>query len=198
MTQLQIINLALRHLGMQTLNNLNANNPSTQVMNEFWAVCRDVVFREHQWGFANVQQALTAYTGTVPSGWLFAYDYPTANVATVWTVYNEGTLEDKDAQDFDCLYIPDENKKIIVSDLDAALADVTWIITDPTEWDAKFCHALSYNLAASSASFLTADLNKATTLMALYGTFIADVKRIDAVERRKKAKLSSTYQNARG
>jgi len=200
MTQTDIYNLALGHLGMNLIStaDIAANlKPETKALNNVFENCRDAVFREHQWAFANRQFPLVEASEDVPIGWAYAYDMPTESCATVWSVFNEATLTNKDAQDFDTYYLPDSGTRLIVTDLDTAYAEYTYIIEDVASWDAKFCQALSYNLAASASNVLTGDLDKSIKLLTLYGVFISDMKRIDAAEKRKKKKFTSTSQGVR-
>jgi len=197
--QLQIYNLALSHLGMSPLTALTGTDPSTVACAAYFEPCRDDMFREHEWSFARVQAALVEYTGTVPLGWLYAYDYPTVNAATVWTVFNEGCADTKHEQDFSTFYIPTDAKKVIVSDLEDAYMEYTYIVEDIAIWDAKFFMALTYRLAASMAKVLTGDAdNRGALLGQAYNSIISEAKRIGAMEDIKTPKQTSSYQNARG
>lgn len=198
MTQLQIINLALRNLGMSKIANLNGVDPSTTVMLDFWDICKLSMFEEHQWAFANVQQALVKSSIDVPLGWTFAYDYPTENCAAVWTVFNEGTLADKDGQDFDTYLDKDSGLTKLVSNLDAAIVEYTFVVDDPETWPNKFAYAMAYFLAASACPLLTGDADKAMKLLTLYSAIISEVQRVDSFKSSKKVKIPSTYQNSRG
>ena len=196
--KLGVVNLALRHLGMNKVNDLNGLDPSTIVMLDFWDTCVESVFGGHQWSFASVQAALVKSSSDVPLGWLFAYDHPTTNAASVWTVYNEGTYDEKDSQDFDQFLVPSTGNKILVSNLDEAYCEYTYYIEDPTKWDKNFVHAVSYFLAASACNLLTGDMDKAQKMMLVYTGLMAEVKRVDSFESYKKASLTSGYVKARG
>jgi hypothetical protein len=202
MTKTEFFNLALHHLGItQRLTDAEITadlKPQAKVLNDFFIPFVRSVFQEHQWAFATVQEELVAASEEVPLGWTFAYDYPTANAATIWTVFNEGTLIEKDKQDFDTYYLPTTDTRLIVSNLDEAYAEYTYIIEDVESWREKFAVAMSYSFAATVSSAVTGDAEKGLKLLAVYGTLIADVKRIDASEKRKKPQQTSGYQQARG
>lgn len=193
-----VINLALRILGMNKINNLTGGDPSTTVMLDFWDTCVESVFESHQWSFANAQAALVETTETVPMGWMFGYESPTTNAAAIWTVYNEGCYDTKDEQDFDTIYIPSAGKVIIVSNLEEAYCDYTHYIADPTKWDKTFVHAVAHFLAASACPLLTGDVDKALKLTQIYSGLIGEVKRIDAYNQTKKARVTSSAVNSRG
>lgn len=120
------------------------------------------------------------------------------NAATVWTVFNEATETKKDEQDFEVYLIPGStDEKIIVSNLDDAYMEYTFIVNDTTLWDSKFVVALSYRLAAMMAHVLTGDAAKGKELMNVSIAYIAEAKRIAAIEKLKKPNQTSSYQNSR-
>lgn len=196
--QLNIYNLALRHLGLKKISSLTGTDPATTACNDFFVPCRDDVFSEHQWSFANVQATLNPSAVNVPSGWEHAYDYPTENCAAVWLVYNESTTDSKFDQDFETMYAPAADAKIICTNLSDALYEYTHIVTSITMWSAKFIMALSHRISAEIAPFLTGDDKKALNEMQIYSAIIGEVKRIDAVGQIKKPAQSCPAQEARG
>lgn len=198
MTKLEIVNLALRHLGMNKILALDESTPSAIVMDDFWDMCQDSVFEDHNWSFAQVQESLVESSTTVPFGWIFAYDHPTTNCAAVWAVFNEGTYNEKDSQDFDTYYMTENAARVLVTDLEDAIVEYTYKITDTTSWSAQFCRAMSYLLAASACHLLTGDAEKGMKLMQIYSAMIGEVKRLDASKQTKKAKFTSKYVNSRG
>ena len=197
--KLEVYNLALSHLGMGKISSLTGADPSTIACNMYYEPCLNDMFREHEWCFARVQQAMTDYTGDVPLGHTYAYDYPTLNAATVWTVFNEGCADDKHSQDFSSFYVPEENKRIIVTELEDAVMEYTYLVSEISIWDAKFKMALTYRLAASMAKVITGDPDKRGAELGMaYNSIISEAKRIGAIESPKKPKQVSGYQNARG
>jgi len=133
----------------------------------------------------------------------YSYDYPTENIATVWSVFNEGTYDDKDGQDFEVFYNTshvtlNSATRIICSDCDDAYYEGTYIVTDPTIWDMKFYLSVSYKLAAAMAGVLTGDTEKGLKLMQVYNAILGEAKRIGASEQKKKPPRKSSYQSARG
>lgn len=198
MTQLQIVNLALSHLGMNTLADLAGTDPATTAANLFFEPCRDDVFREYKWPFATVQELLAESAEDALLGWSFMYDYPTQNVATVWTVFNEVTTAAKEQQRFQVYYMPDEAKRVICSDLQTAYAEYTYLVSDITMWDAKFIMALSYRLAASMAHDLLGDPQVGLQLTNVYNNVLSEAKRVSFSERNRKPDQTSGYVDSRG
>ena len=195
---LGLYNLALQHLGMKKISSTGGTDPSTVALNNYYEPCRNDVYREFKWPFATVQATLNESAVTAPLDWLYAYDHPTENCAAVWCVFNEATYLDKDDQDYQIMYDPTTASKIICSNLEDAYYECTYIITDPTLWDAKFYLALSYKLAAATAHVLLGDAEKGLKLMEAYNGILAEAKRISSYEKMRKPNQDSSYQNSRG
>ena len=198
LSQLQICNLALNHLGMNSVSALTDDNPSVDACNVFYEPVRDDVFRELKWPFATIQAVLTTTSATIV-GWDYVYTYP-ANAVTVWSVYNEATVDRKDEQEFEVL-LSDETStgaKIICTNTADAYADYTFKTSDTSVYDTKFVFALSYKLAATMAHMLIGSAEKGLKLMEIYNAIIHEAKRISAIEKLKKPVFNSSYQDSRG
>jgi dihydroneopterin aldolase len=195
--QLGIYNRALRHLGLKKITSLTGSDPSTVACNDFFESCRDDVFSEHQWAFANVTATLNPSTIVPPVDWVYAYDYPTQNCAAVWLVYNEGNYKNKNDQEFTVSYNAASDSKLILTNCDDAYYEYTYIVSTISHWSAKFIMALSHRLAAEIAPFL-ADDKKALEQMNIYMAVISEVKRIDASNQIKKPAQACPAQEARG
>jgi len=191
----QICNLALNHLGMKAIQNLTGVSPSQVACNAFYDTCKEDVFSEYRWPFANYEQLLSLLENEV-LGWIYVYAYP-AKAAQVWAVYNEATVVNKDEQEFEVKYIQSLNEKVLCSNTDIAYAEYTYIIDDATLFNPKFVMALSYRLASAMAHQLTGDEDLGIKLMQIYGAFISDTKRLANDEKVKKPPQNSSYQNSR-
>lgn len=89
------------------------------------------------------------------------------------------------------------NTKVILTNLEEAYAEYTYLVTDTTLWDSKFVMALSYRMAASMAHILLGDATKGEKLMGVYNLVLQEAKRISFSEKRKKPIQTSGYQNSR-
>lgn len=192
----QLCNLALYNIGSNQIADISDNTPEAQACNIFWIPCRDDVYSEHQWGFANAQVPLNLLTTNSP-GWCYTYAYPN-NVARVWDVYNPCNYKKKEEIEFDTLYIPGSGVRAIVSNEPNAICDATYIIADPLLWDAKFAIAFSERLSSQIAIPLTGDAAVAQTHLTVYTALIAEAKRIGYSEQRKKPNPVRGYQDSRG
>jgi len=194
-SKIEICNLALSHLGMQGITSITESNPSAIACNNFFDKCRDDVFSEYRWPFATVREALVLASDEV-LGWTYIYVYPT-KASTVWYVFDEGTVDTRHEQEFEVMYIPASDRRVICSEAQYAYAEYTYQVADTTIYSPKFVIALSYRLAASMAHTLTGDASIGLKLMDVYNAILSEAKRIGYSERIKKPSQTSSYQNAR-
>lgn len=201
MTQLQISNLALAHLGMNAITQAQLTAsviPAAVAINSFWEFARDEVLGEISWSFANTTLAMVAIDDITDIEWEFCYEYPTLAVGSIWNVFDEGSVSTKEEQEFEVKYVPSELNKCVFTNLEAAYAEYTYKVTDPDIWSDKFNMAFSYRLAASMAMLLTGDADKGLKLMGIYNILLAEAKRIGNSEKVKAPPESQKYLNSRG
>lgn len=190
-TEIQLANMALRHISMNKITSLAGTDPSSVLCNDFFDIARDDLYREFPWPFATGQFELTEITSVTLPGWDYIYQHPdddsslTLNVATVWSIYNEATATTKEKQNYEIFYEPTLSSKVIATDVDSAYAEVTYIIDDTTFWDAKFDLMFSFKLASLICPALTGDADKALKLMDIYNGLLEETKRISAHEKMK-------------
>jgi hypothetical protein len=186
-TKLSIANLSLSHLMMNDVANLNttSNDPKIKAINKFWDVARDDVLSELDWSFATVTENLSQITSYYSPDWTYGYTYITENVANIWHIFDVSTAGNKDEQKFEIKYDSNIGSKVILSDLDNAIAEYSYIITDVTLWSHKFVMAFSYRLASMMTPLLTGDAEKALKLMELSNAYIHETKRIDSYNKIK-------------
>ena len=200
-TQLSIANMTLAHLGMSEVANLesSSNDPKIKAINRFWEPVRDDVFSELDWSFATVTENLTQIDDYYAPEWSYGYEYTTLNVATFWYVFDQGTWNTKEEQKYEVKYDPNQGDKVILTNLDDAIAEYTYIVTDPTLWSHKFIMAFTYRLASVLALPLLNDDEKATKMLTLSSAIVSEAKRIDSYNKIKIPTAHiSKYRTARG
>lgn len=200
MTQLQIVNLALAHLGQLAITQSeldNNSNPTAIAANAFWVPCRDEVLGESDWPFATVTQSLSALDNLSDSEWDFIYSYPTLTVSSIWNVFNDATIDDKAKQEFTVKFVIATGSLAIYSNLDDAIAEYTYKVTDPSIWSNKFVMAFSYRLAASMAIPVAGDAAKGLELRDIYNAILSEAKRLESSEKIKVPPQGSKYIDAR-
>jgi len=192
-----ICNLALNHLAMKSLVNIDTETtPSATACNLYYEPVRDDTFREFRWPFATVRAALVLTTDEV-LGWTYIYLYPVKAV-TIWSVFDESTVDDKDTQEYEVIFIPGTNRRVICTQKETAYAEYTYKVEDTTIYDAKFAQAIGYKLAAMLAHQLTGSAELGLKLLEAYQGIVGEAKRISYSERLKKPVQTSSYQNSRG
>ena len=202
-----VCNLALSHLGMKPITDLDTdvalNNPSALALNRHWGPCRNDVFREFKWPFATCQDTIlhrTDIASTVYPEWDFFTTYPSSAV-TVWNVYDATNADKKHEQLFEVVYNPTLGERVLLCDLDTvntAYCEYTYNVTDTLLWDTKFIMAFSYRLSASICMELTGDDKKALTLMEIYNNYIHEAKRLAHHEKKRKPGQSNPIVDSRG
>lgn len=199
MTQLQIINLALAHLGQKSITQAELNAGSiteAKAANIYWEPCRDEVLGESRWSFATSTLTLSAID-TTDSVWEYVYTYPTLSVGSIWCVYNDETVEEREEQEFEVKYYSTGSVRAIYSNLEDAYAEFTYKVTDPEVWSNKFVMAFSHRLAASMAKYITGDANLGLEHMNIYNGLISEAKRLGHSEKIKVPNQSSKYVDSR-
>jgi hypothetical protein len=188
-TQVEIINLALGHLGVAPITSIAEASSQAQVAMRAWDPCREESLRGHDWSFGTVVTLLTlssTYATLTTSGlyagdYVYAYEYPTMCLA-MWHVYHESLADKSVGQDFRELYDPTNGKKVIVSNVADALGEYTYDVTNPEFYDSNFVMVLSYRLAAEIALPLTGDKEMAKTMMNIFSQLMSDAERMSSYE----------------
>ncbi len=197
-SKIDICNMSLAHLGMRGITSLTAstNNPSVIACNKFYDPSRDDVFSNYRWPFATVRGLLAESSSSV-LGWDYVYAYP-ARAATVWAVFDEATVDNKEEQEFETIFIPSINAKVLCSNKATAYAEYTYIVEDTTIFSPNFILAFSYKLGAAMAITLTVNQELGLALATMYAGMISEAKRIGWSERIKIPSQTSSYKTARG
>lgn len=197
---LTIVNLALSRFGQAKLTQteLTADvHPSAVAANTFWTSCLNEVMGETDWSFATVTLGLSSLGEDQTGEWDFIYSRPTLSVSTIFNVFNTATTDTKTEQEFEVKHIPTLGISAIYTDLDEAIAEYTFLVTNTSLWSAKFVTAFSYRLAAEMCVTVTGDAAKAINLMNVYSAFISEAKRLAQSEKKKSEEESSRYRNSR-
>lgn len=197
---LTIVNLALSRFSQAKITQalLTADvHPSAVAANTFWSTCLNEVLGESDWPFATVTLGLSSLGEDQTGEWSYIYSRPTLSVSAVFNVFNTATTDTKTEQEFEVRHIPSLGVSVIYTDLEQAIGEYTYLVTNTSLWSSKFITAFSYRLAAEICIPVTGDANKAINLMNIYNVFISDAKRLGHTEKRKSTEGSSEYINAR-
>ena len=197
-SKLQIVNMALAHIGLKPLADLDGTDPITTAVNTYYDYSLEDVFSEHRWPFANVKTALSEITVEDDDiEWDFMYTYP-SSAARVFLVYSEGSVTTKEYEEFEVIYLTGSTRKVILTNTEDAYAEYTYIMTDTTKWEPKFTLAFSYRLAALIAFSVTGDVDNSVKMNDIYASFIGEAKRLSFQEKIKAPYPKTDTIDARG
>lgn len=202
MTQVEIVNLSLKHLGLiGNLTDLSGSDPATKAANIYWAPCRDDILRKSRWAFATVQAQMSQIdlvadaTETVKD-WDYVYTYP-ASAVIVHTVFDSSAPDAKDSNDFEVKYSTGLSAKKVCCNINATYCEYTYPVTTTTQWDANFIMAFSYRLASYMAHDLTGDKELGVQMMNISNYLIGETQRLSHSEKRKVPEKKSHIIDAR-
>ena len=178
-SDVEICNLALRHLGLGTIASLDENRREAKDCKLFFPTTRDAVLRDHSWNFAQKRRGLAGFT--LPTDYegeyLLAYIYPMDCLKARKVVISGGSA----AQDFEVVRSP-TGEKLILTNADPAVLLYTMIVTDPNWFDADFIEALALKMASKLARPLTQSAQAEQAMATLYLNALNAAKTADAKE----------------
>lgn len=132
MTDLEIANLALDHLGCQSISSLADDNNRAKLATRLLQIARDYTLEMNSWDFATKRVTLTANGNTPAFEWTQEFDEPT-DLIRIISEYNEAEYKR-------------ENGKIL-SDASTLKLKYTYRIDEDVPRTATFDIAWSYILA---------------------------------------------------
>lgn len=195
-TQVQICNLALGHIGQKKIQALDENSRQAQAVDNIYISALEEALRSFNWPFAKTKRALVLISAYTPLRFSYGYAYP-SNCVIVRKVYNEGTIDENIGEKFEEVFDPDGNRKVIETDCEYAYGEYTYNLTDTTLYDASFVTAFSHRLASDLAVALNGDKDMAKEQIMIFNSMVSDAKRIADSEKRKPRNETSTYETAR-
>jgi len=196
--KLDICNLALSHIGQDAITQADLDgdlNESARHLNTNFDFSRDFVLRAKGWRFASVKEALVATEDEV-SNWDYVYTYP-AKCLRINKLFYDTESKDPVPIEFEVVYLPSEDKKVIATGYDDAYIDYNYQVTDPDLFDASFITALAYLLAAKIAKPLTGDNDTAKLMLELYYSLVSDASRLSESGQYMKPKQTSSFEDVR-
>jgi hypothetical protein len=187
-SQQSIYNMALGHISVGPVSDINENSNAANTLNGFWDACVRETLRAAPWDFNTVYISLAqSATYKIINNYSYAYQYPT-NCVRIWkilapisgtsivgvfpgiypnTSVNSWNGWNMQSQRFKVRYDPVNNGKVILCNTAQAIGEYSVPITDVTQFDDMFVRALSLRLAAYVCTPLINDDQKAMGLMKL-------------------------------
>lgn len=195
-SQVDICNLALTHIGKQTIASLDESTEAARKCKLIYPICRDSVLRAASWKFATRIEALAELSDESVIGWTYVYKYP-ARCLFVRELFNESTKGAEERVEFQELLAPISGQKALATGIEQAYAEFTSSISDTNIFDTLYVHALTYLMGSELAQPLAGDRTMGQDLLAIYNQMIGEARRVNASEGHKKRSATSAYLTAR-
>ena len=168
MTQLELFNMAMSHLGIRAkILATDEDSVEASACRTHWAGLRDLSLRLHDWNFARVTARLEALADPAPeSHWRHRHALP-ADCLRLRRL--NGRPVGDAPRDF-CEIAAERDSggtigTVLYSDVTPADAVYTARVSEPERWDAGFADAMAWGLAARTCYELTGRDDRARTLM---------------------------------
>lgn len=172
-SKVQIMNLALRKLGAETIMNPTQNVKRAKAINDIYDVMLDDELAKHPWNFA-VNRATLAVLATPPA---WGYDYAFQLPVAPYCLRVLELLEHRDEG-----YEYRIEGRTLVTDSDSARIKYIKRVTDPQQHSAWFDQVFSARLAAEAAFDITNSRAKEDQMWTLYVAKLEEAQEHDAWE----------------
>lgn len=180
-TAVQICNMALSHLGKNSITSLTESTTEAQKCNLFYSQVVDSVLQSAFWNFAKMTEAGTELADETVPGYDFLYQKP-SKCLFVRKVFVPDAEDVNNPDPYEVVMSPTTKQTAIASNLEDAYICYTYQITDPTAFPAIFVEAVALKLAASMAQVLVGDYSLAQRLSQAYSGVMAEARRLNATE----------------
>ena len=171
----EICNLALVRLGVQTINALTEGSAQSIHCGLLYEPTRDALLRMVPWRFATARQALAILAdATAPAEWSHVYQLPSDCLAARYVEPPDGLFAPGETADQDVAVVSpnasaaskfEVRGRTVVTHQPNAVLIYTARIENPIQFDPLFVEALSYKLAADLAMPLQSDREMRNLMM---------------------------------
>jgi hypothetical protein len=162
MNKTLLANIALGHLGSSLIQSIDELSPQAEHCRRMWEITRDSLLRERHWNFALTRADLSASADAPLFGWEVAYVLPADYILAIeWNGREAGTGEA--GFDIEGGFLLTDAE----SDGATARAELRYVYQhdNVSKWDASFCRAFSFALAAAIAPALSSSAGLADNMM---------------------------------
>ena len=198
MNNTDICNMALNHIGRETIAGLNEDTEASRTCKIHYDLQRRVLLRSYTWGFARKTTKLSQIDTTVP-GWGYVYAYPNDCVKAL-KIFNEQNtwcvLHKNFKGNIDQVILNDNTKALVCNQPDAYL-EYIYDVKDAALFTDDFAQALSYFLAGAIAVPLTGSQTLAQQMQQMGSQLLAEAKFTQMEERNKPPEYPCKYFMAR-
>jgi len=195
MTETEICNLAMIHLGTKTISNYATDQTeNARLLRIVFESSVNKVLEDHNWNFATQIEALAEIDQTIP-GYDYVYAVPSDCLyiqKILDTEYSDTVYE------YEVIRIESLNATVILTNLEAAYIKYTSKIFDYGLFNSNFINALSYLLAHTVAMPLTGDANKQLSMLQFYERAISQAKIKNSQQQYRELSRTSDILDSRG
>lgn len=192
-----ICNLALSHVGAYSIGAIDERSAEARVCMQHYDTCRDETLRSFPWAFAGKTVPLALASGVSYPNWSYAYALPADCLKANRLVHEGMDLHPEKEEPFSLMSGATGTIVYLLTNLEQAWLEYTAKVTDPTVYDSQFVGALSYRLASSISTALSANDAKRRELMQFYQLAVQEAKASSANEGSKENKINR-YVRSRG
>lgn len=193
--QIEICNLALYRIGANPIVSLTGSTRESVVCNNLYAFALAAVLRDHDWAFARKYATLALLNETHPE-WGYVYAYP-SDCAAARRIFNSASREDRDQIPFDVGLSVTGNQQTVLTDQVGAVLIYTASVTNTAAFDAIFCDALAWRLAAEAVQPLRAQTELSQAVANRYLQVLVDAKAKSSNEQKKPVSQGGSFTDYR-
>lgn len=193
-----ICNLALRRIGVRSINNVETDTDTAAVeMKAVWPNAVQCVLREAEWNFAKKITPLALLDGEEVLGWRFLYTYP-RDCAMFWKVESPtSSMIHEFEHKWEALLSPNTNTPVIATNVEGAYGRYTAQVTDTTRWDAHFVDCLAWRLAYDACPRLSSDAAEFQKCVRGYAAALSNAQTMNKVENKNHHEQFGFFINVR-
>ena len=194
-TQVSIVNLALLHTGhTQFVDSMVEDSEEVSVANVVYAQGLDDVLEDFSWGFAKQYVTLGLIEEDPNDDWAYSYRYP-SNCVKVRRIVTGVGRQDPNPPPF--VIGQDGTARLIYTDQEEAVVEITARIEDPALFPAQFAQAFSWWLAFLMCPGLSKDQARTNLCLNTYLGLISKAKASDGNESQSRPEPESEAIRAR-
>lgn len=160
-TKVELVNMGLRLMGVERINDLTDNNKRAQVMTDLYEIGLRAVLCDADWSFARKRTSISSLVSTPAFGWNYQFNRP-SDCLNIVQEYNDEPFEVEDTT--------------ILADVATLYLIYTRYIDDPSKFSAGFCTAFAHWLAWKGSFSITGDKTLQDRLEKQYYAEIANAR----------------------
>jgi len=180
-SDVQICNMALTHLGQSRINNLTDTSEASVLCNLYYETTRDEVLRSHEWNCALWYQSLAALASTDDDYLLGDYEEYDYQFQLPTNPFCLRVLEVSDYPTYPYEVV----SGYLLTNLSTVVIKYIRRVEDPTKFDPLLVKAISYRLAAELAIKITNSTKIRDDMLMMYELQLNRAIDLDARESEK-------------